>query len=101
MINFFKSIRPGKICGAPMVNDLRALKYSRNGVFYKLRHPEDWQPLPIRLNLNNIRAVNVNELPQLHKNRLKIKAEKYQHLQQLKLSTERDYHDFFDKLPHD
>jgi len=31
--------------------------------------------------------------------RIKIKKEKYNHLQQLKNSMEKDYHHFFDNLP--
>lgn len=97
-IKHFKSIRPGKVA---LVHDLKALKYSNNGVYFKLRHPEDWQALPVRLNIPNIIPISVTDLAILHKNRLKIKAEKYQHLQQLKMSLEKDYHDFYDKLPHD
>lgn len=99
-LQFVKSIRPGKVVGAPTMNDLKALKYSKDGIF-KLRHTENWQTLPIRLNISNIMPVKSNDIPQLHKNRLKIKAEKFQHLQQLKLSMERDYHDFYDQLPHE
>lgn len=101
-LNYFKSIRPGRGTGAPMVNDVKAFKYSREGVFFKLRHSvAEWQALPIRLNLSTIQATENHNLSQLHKNRLKIKAEKYGHLQQLKLSMESDYHDFYDNLPHD
>lgn len=100
-IHFLKSIRPGKVSGAPTVNDLKALKYSRDGIFYKLRHPEDWQPLPVRVNFNDLKAIKPKDLPQLHKNRLRIKSDKFQHLQQLKSSLKPDYHDFFNKLPHD
>lgn len=100
-IKNFNSIRPGKTSGSPVVNDLKALKYSSNGVFYKLRHPHDWQLLPIRLNVSKVAPVDFKNLPQLHKNRLKIKTEKYKHLQELKKSIELDYHDFYDKLPHE
>lgn len=74
---------------------------SKEGIFFKLRHTEDWQALPIRLNTNNVVPINSSELPQLHKNRLKIKAEKCHHLQLLKMSMERDYHGFYDKLHHE
>lgn len=36
-ISYFKSIRPGKKVGYPCVHDLRALKYTSQGVQYKLR----------------------------------------------------------------
>ncbi|KAK4887285.1 hypothetical protein RN001_003556 [Aquatica leii] len=101
-IKHFNSIRPGKTCGSPVVNDLKALKYSsNNGVFYKLRHVHYWQLLPMRLNVSKVIPINFKNLPQLHKNRLKIKTEKFKHLQELKKTIELDYHDFYDKLPHD
>lgn len=101
-LQFVKSIRPGKaVVGSPTVSDLKALKYFKDGIFFKLRHTEDWQTLPVRLNMSNVVPISSIALPQLHKNRLKIKKEKFQHLQQLKLSMERDYHDFYDKLPHE
>lgn len=81
----FKSIRPGKIAGAPLVNDLKSLKYSNDGVLFKLRHSEkDWQALPVRLNMKTIAATS--NLPKLYKNRRKIKVYKHGHLQQLKSS---------------
>lgn len=84
-----------------MVNDIKALKYTNIGVSFKLNHSdESWQTLPIRINLDNIKATSVSTLPKLYKNRLKIKAEKYRHLQQLKLCMEADYHNFYDNLPH-
>lgn len=101
-LKYFTSIRPGKLAGSPVVNDIKALKYTNLGVSFKLKHSDEcWNTLPIRLNLDNIKATSVSTLPQLHKNRLKIKAEKYRHLQQLKLSMEADYHNFYDNLPHD
>ncbi|KAK4882244.1 hypothetical protein RN001_005563 [Aquatica leii] len=76
-IKHFNSIRPGKSSGSPVVNDLKALKYSsNNGVFYKLRHVHDWQLLPMRLNVSKVVPINFKNLPQLHKNSLKIKTEK-------------------------
>lgn len=100
-LRYFKSIRPGKLSGAPVVNDIKALKYTNIGVSFKLNHSdESWQTLPIRINLDNIKATSVSTLPKLYKNRLKIKAEKYRHLQQLKLCMEADYHNFYDNLPH-
>lgn len=101
-LNYFKSIRPGKLSGTPVVNDIKALKYTSIGVSFILNHlDEPWQLLLVRINLDKIKPISVGTLPQLHKNRLKIKAEKYRHLQQLKLSMEADYHNFYDNLPHD
>ncbi len=45
----YASIRPGKVPGDPCVTDLRALKYSPDGLIsYKLRHTEEWRNLPHR-----------------------------------------------------
>lgn len=74
------------------MNDLKALRYSKDGTCVKLRHTKDWQTLPIRPNVRNILAINSSDLAQLQKSRLKIKAEKFQHFQQLKLSIESYYH---------
>ncbi|CAH1988971.1 unnamed protein product [Acanthoscelides obtectus] len=100
-----KSNTPGRSAGAPLVNDIRALRYSHEGVFFKLNHSDQkWQILPVRLNTKTNNATNdANDLPKLYRNRIKIKAEKYKHLQSLKATMEFDYHAFYiyDNLPHD
>ncbi|CAH1989986.1 unnamed protein product [Acanthoscelides obtectus] len=102
-LKYFNSIRPGRSAGAPLVNDIRALRYSHEGVFFKLNHSDQkWQILPVRLNTKTNNATNdANDLPKLYRNRIKIKAEKYKHLQSLKATMEVDYHAFYDNLPHD
>lgn len=98
-LSFYKSIRPGKKAGDPVVADFKALKYTKEGIFYKLRHTEEeWNQLPIRVKQQS--NVNFDNIPQLYQERLKIKREKYEHLQQLKQSIEVDYHSYFDNLPH-
>ncbi|XP_050060947.1 uncharacterized protein LOC126551490 [Aphis gossypii] len=98
-ITFCKSIRPGNKKGDPIVTNLKAIKYEPDRqIKYKLRFTEeDWSTLKLK-NSKQI-AVKFDELPQLHNDRLKIKKEKYEHLQQLKLTMEKDYHAFFDNLP--
>ena len=50
-ISYYRSIRPGNSAGDPQVVDIRALKYSPDGVIsYKLEHTDDWAPLPRRSN---------------------------------------------------
>lgn len=99
-IQFFRSIRPGRRVGDPQVNDLKAIKYANKNIYYKTRHTDiEWTSFPIRLPLNP-ECINFNTLPPLYQNRLSIKNEKFQHLQQLKRSLEKDYHTFYDELPH-
>ncbi|CAG4955076.1 unnamed protein product [Parnassius apollo] len=72
----FKSIRPGKKKGDPVVVDIRGLKYLSDGsVLCKLRHPDEWTILPQR------RASRGSLLPQqLYQQPLKITESKYKHL---------------------
>ncbi|CAH1115591.1 unnamed protein product [Psylliodes chrysocephalus] len=99
-VNFITSIRPGKRVGDPQVVDLKAIKYTKKNVFFKLRHSElEWRTFPIRLPVNP-KCVDFDTLPTLYRARIPIKKEKYEHLQQLKNSLEHDYHAFYDQLPH-
>ncbi|KAF2892711.1 hypothetical protein ILUMI_13464 [Ignelater luminosus] len=98
-LNFVTSIRPGKRIGDPTVTDLRALKYNPNGTIqYKLRFGDACQNLPLQM--NNITAIPFAELPALYKGKLPIKNEKFNHLQILKTTLEKDYHAFYDNIPH-
>lgn len=98
-LHFCKSIRPGNKKGDPVVTNLKAIKYEPDRqIKYKLRFTEeDWSILKLK-NSKHV-AVKFDDLPQLHNDRLKIKKEKFEHLQQLKLTMEKDYHAFFDNLP--
>lgn len=98
-LKFYKSIRPGKRVGDPAVTDLRALKYNPDGtILYKLRYPETYRSLPIRVHTSSVVPFDI--IPQLYSARIPIKKEKYQHLQELKKTMEKDYHNFYDILPH-
>lgn len=70
-------------------------------VFYKLRFSENWATLPLARNSSKQGPINFDTLPQLLTQRIKIKKEKFEHLQQLKMSMEKDYHSFYDNLPED
>ena len=99
-INLISAIRPGKRAGDPQVVDLKAIMYTKENVFFKLRHSHlEWSTLPIRLPAN-LKCVDFETLPPLYRSRLPIKKEKYQHLQELKKSIENDYHIFYDQLPY-
>jgi len=99
-IMFFKSIRPGNKKGDPVVTEIKALMYEANKeVSYKLRFSEDWSNLLLSRNSSSQTPISIETLPPLHTHRINIKKEKYEHLQQLKESMEKDYHSFYDNLP--
>lgn len=96
--NFYRSIRPGTKTGDPQVTDLRALQYQTSGyIKYKLSHEDDWKDLPQRRSKQFAGVLN-NCIPKLYNEMLKIKKEKWLHLQQLKVVLHKDYHEYYDSL---
>lgn len=102
-LNYFPSIRPGRMVGDPTVMDIKALKYENGTLTYKLRHTSEvWEELPRRMKIDikfNIKSYR--DLPPLYSDRRKIKKEKYQHLQALLQGLNQEYHDFYINLPHE
>nr|CAH7752722.1 unnamed protein product [Callosobruchus chinensis] len=95
-----QSIRPGRKAGDPTVQNIRALKYNSDGsIEYKIRHSDEFQTLPVRF--KKCSAIPMESLPNLYHGKLKIKREKFEHLQALKSTMETDYHSFYDSLEHD
>ena len=95
LISTIASIRPGKVSGDPKVDHIRALKYTTHGeICYKLRHTEDWSPLPQRY------TVEHKKTEELYKTKRILSLEKFTHLQELKESINRGYHSYYDNLPH-
>ena len=96
----YKSIRPGKKTGDPVVTDLRMLEYNPEGtITYKTCFDEELKPLPLRPKpLHRIKPIN--ELPKLYTGRLQITSRKYQDLQDLKAVIPESCHNFYDQLPH-
>lgn len=91
----FKSIRPDKKKGDPVVVDIRGLKYTPDGsVLYKLRHNDEWTTLPQR------RATRVRiAIPEkLYSQSSKITESKFKHLQELKSDMDKDYRPFYDSI---
>nr|CAH7752982.1 unnamed protein product [Callosobruchus chinensis] len=83
-INFVNSIRPGRKAGDPTVQNIRALKYNSDGsIEYKIRHSDEFQTLPVRF--KKCSAIPMESLPNLYHGKLKIKREKFEHLQALKI----------------
>lgn len=101
MIQFYKSIRPGKSIGDPKVTDIRALRYESNGsILYKTWYKDEWRPLPQRRS-SKYNPCETSDLPQLHQSRRKITARKFQDLQEIKKTLPSDYHKYYDDLPHE
>ncbi|CAG4986049.1 unnamed protein product [Parnassius apollo] len=99
-ISSYKSIRPGRSSGDPKVTDIHALMYSSSGeISYKLRFEEPWMLLPQRK--SPFSAKSFEEMQNLHQTRLKIKARKYDDLQQIKEVLPADFREFYNNLPHD
>ncbi|CAH1115717.1 unnamed protein product [Psylliodes chrysocephalus] len=84
----------------PTVTDIRDLQYGKEGIMYKIRHTEEWQPLPFIRVPRDMPIWKYNEHPMMYSTRIPIKAEKYQHLMALKTSIEKYYHPFYDALTH-
>lgn len=98
---FYKSVRPGKVVGSPCVTDVRAFQYLPDGTMkYKLNFSDKWEVLPQRKNIK-VTPTFFENLPNLYKERLKIKKRKFDDLQDLKAVLHKDYHDFYNNIPHD
>ncbi|CAF4910209.1 unnamed protein product [Pieris macdunnoughi] len=100
-LQFYNSIRPGKMKGDPKVTDIRAFKYAPSReIFYKLKLTKEYKLLNQRRNarINNIPFHN---LPDLYNERRKITKKIYLDLQQLKNSMPRDYQNYYGNLPHE
>lgn len=94
----YSSIVPGRRPGDPNVTDIRALKYSPEGViYYKTDFNDSYKLLSQRTKRIDFSSVKYKRL---YSERLKIKKSKYDHLQQLKPLLPRDGWDFYDNLPY-
>lgn len=98
-VRYIISIRPGHWKGDPNVTDIRCLKYNLDGIFFKLKYDDDWEPLPRRFNKSYDGKSRL--LQSLYSQTRKIKREKFNHLQQLKSFIPSDYHSFYDNLNHE
>ncbi|CAG5041208.1 unnamed protein product [Parnassius apollo] len=99
-ISSYKNICSGRSSGDPKVTDIRALMYSPSGeIPYKLRFEEPWMLLPQRK--SPFSAKSSEDMQNLHQTRLKIKALKYDDLQQIKEVLPADFREFYNNLPHD
>lgn len=93
----YKSIRPGRKPGDPVVTDIRAILYDQEEVIkVKLHFDDDWNTLPQRPRRLNLDVAYTN----LRSKMIPIAATKFQHLQELKQVLPMDCHHFYDTLPH-
>ncbi|CAG9783180.1 unnamed protein product [Diatraea saccharalis] len=101
-LKFYKSIGPGKKAGDPVVTDLRQLTYLPEGkIYYRLGFTDDCPEILLPCRIHNVKPHPFDDLPSLYTERLKIKKTKFNHLQELKLTMESDFHAFYDSLPHE
>ncbi|KAK3758232.1 hypothetical protein RRG08_061079 [Elysia crispata] len=93
---YFTSIRPGKGKGDPTVGDLKAIRYERGEVQYKLSHNDDWEMLPQR-----VREVELDTLQLFHQ-QSQITQRKFQDVVSM-LSIMPTVHAkrYFENLPND
>lgn len=97
----YTSIRPGKCSSDPTVNDIKVIKYTSNGIEVKTSFSGEWIPLPLKRGSSNLmNSAKLSNFNQLNKEPIKIKHQKWIHLQQLKQVIPKDYHTFYDNLPH-
>lgn len=101
-LNYYTTIRPGSGVGSSPVTDLRVLRYNTNGTIeYKLKHSDTTFVEIPRARSSRKRDISVLDAPaNLYRNSIPIKKAKYQHLMQLKSVIPKDYHGFYDRLPH-
>lgn len=92
----YTSIRPGNKKDDLKVTDLKCINYAPDGnIFYKSSYTDSYLPLPQRQKIIDVNAT----LKPLYKERLKIKKQKWTHLQELKKVLPIDTHFFYDTLP--
>jgi hypothetical protein len=97
-LTYYTSIRPGNKVGDPVVTDIKVLQYLPEGVIkVKMDFSEDFSDLPRKSRKQG--EILAGGPRELYDCQLKLKASKYQHLQQLKEVIPPEYHNFFDALP--
>ena len=85
--------------GGSAVTDIRALRYIDGSIYFKLRHGDEWTIRPVRCPTRSMGVAAIVLRP-LYESALKMSADKYKHLQDLKASISFEYHSFYDNLPH-
>lgn len=95
-VKYYTSIRPGSSKGDPTVSDIRCLKYKPDSfIQYKLMYDDNWKDLPHRH-----KKIGTFQVKKLYKDRIKIKNEKFDHLQQLKSVLPKHTWQYYDNIPY-
>ncbi|WAR21214.1 hypothetical protein MAR_015188 [Mya arenaria] len=96
---YYTGIRPGHGVGTPVATDIRVLKYTVDGnILYKLNY-SDREFCELRKPRNASHSFT-EYVPAAYVKPLVLKKSKYQHLQQIKEVIPKDYHAYYDQLPH-
>ncbi len=95
------SIRPGTKAGDAAVIDIRGLKYQDGAISYKLHHPDEWKILHERAKPTRGATRMLLSPPPLFSEPKKIKKDKFNNLQELKILLPLHHHNFYDSLTHD
>ncbi|KAK6182966.1 hypothetical protein SNE40_010529 [Patella caerulea] len=98
-LGYYTSVRPGSKVGDPVVTNLRVLQYSGSQIQYKTKYSDLFQDLPRRSKQRDPEPTD--ETQTLHLTAIPLKKKKFDHLQDLKPFIPKDYHDFYDNLPHE
>ncbi|CAG9772061.1 unnamed protein product [Ceutorhynchus assimilis] len=95
VLNSYTSIRPGNKTHDPKVTDLRCIAYRVDGTIeFKINYEDAWAQLTRRRQNNQVDIT----VPSLYSEPLKIKPDKFQHLQDLKMFIPEDFRPFYDSL---
>ena len=95
----YSTIRPGIGVGSPVVADIRQLQYLPDGT---IRHKTNYSGTEFE-SLRKPRTTStlgLDDVPKMRSTSLPIKKTKYDHLQQIKSVIPKDYHPYYDCLPH-
>jgi len=94
-IKYYTSIRPGTSKGDPSVTDVRCIKYKPDSfIQFKLNYTHKWQDLPHRNKIGHF------EVKKMYTERLKIKNETFNQLQQLKSVLPKHTWEYYDNMTH-
>ena len=95
----YSSLKP---TGHSTVSNIVAVRYNPDGTMqYKVDFDEEFMEYRRRNSLRESRNSQTVARPKLFHSCCKIPSAKYKHLQELKEYIDKDYHGFYDGLPHD
>jgi len=97
------SLRPGKKTGDKVVTDICKIQYTHEGeILYKTEFEDGWTKLPEQKKVKITRrtVIESQTLTNLYNAPLPISDTKFKDLQSLKPVIDKEYHPFYDNLPH-